>query len=224
MERREILKRELIFLTILAFAIYQTIIGIVAITGAFGIPVIISIVLLLIFNLAKLALQKNVKHILAYIIIVSTSSIKYFDCFQKNYTDLMLLLKDCHDFFILLLALYSALMAGLLIMSGWKFSESNITNTFIAILLVYITSPIIRVSESEIIFAIIEAYIIYKILVNHKENALFFLSLIFILINIFNNLVLLFFKNSFGHIELTNLAEYIMIELITIRYLYIYRY
>ncbi len=223
MERREVLKQKFISLTILAFAIYQTIVGVMAITLAFGIPAVVSIALLFFINFFKLTLQKNIKHTLTYILIISISSIKYLGCFQKNYTDLRLLLVDCTDFFIFLLALYFVLMAGLLIMSGWKFSDSNITDTFIAILLLYVTSPIVRVSESEVILAIIEAYAIYKVIVKNRENALFFLSLVFILINFFNNLVILFFGNSFDYIEITNLAEYIIIELITIQYLYTHR-
>ncbi len=221
MERRKTLKRILLPFLIIAFFIYQTYIGVMSLFVIFGISPITGIIPFFLLNTVKFIINKSLINQILYTLIIVISSFKYLRCFKEEYSDLRLLLLDCPDFFMLLIAIYSALIISLLVLSEWRLQNIDVTDTFITLLLLYVTSPIVRVSETEIILALIEIYIAYKVLLKNRFNKLFIPSLIFIIINIFNNLAFLFFDEFPKYFEVSILAEYVIIEIITFYYLWV---
>ena len=205
----------------MVFSIYQISIGILFLYFEFGIQLLVSAIVLIIFNSIKFIIPKDLKSLMIYIGLILILLFNYLGCFEERPSDLRQILFECPDFFIMMLAIYFILFFGLLVLSIWGIRGDELTSIYTSLLFLYATSPLLRTSESEILLALIEIYVIYKTILKNRGNGLFYLALIFIVINTFNNMAVILLDEPPKYQAVISLAEYLAIEAITVRYLII---
>jgi len=122
-QRREIFEEKLLYLAILMFFIYQTIVGINLISSAVGINPSITFIALLIFKIFQLLLIKYKKLILVYSLFTLLIFYKFNYCLTTDFFNLRSFLIECAQFSLIVLVLYSSLFFLLTLMNilaEWK--------------------------------------------------------------------------------------------------------